>query len=444
MRDGGTPVLKDVTAREALPREKDYKLSDSGGLYLFVSKTGHKTWRLKYRYLGKEKRLMLGKYPDVTLKEARSRRDEAKLALKDGRDPQIDVKKKRLANQELASSTFELYARKWWEIQKPRWRPVHAADVLTSMERDLFPHIGSLPIHELNEPILLGVLEKVEDRGAIETAHRLRQRVERVIRYAKAKGVPMNGNPATEVKEALRPVPKRKKYPALIDIDEVRKMIAQIDVSASYPVTRLASRFLAIVAQRPGMMHRMRWENVRNIDWDGDPWSSPEAQWYIPSDEMKLEFDRRGEEEFDHDVPLAPQAVEVLMEVRKLTGLGPYVFPNCWNSHAPMSENALNSLYRRSGYKGRHVPHGWRTSFSTIMNERSERALGADQRFMVDRLVIDIMLAHLPSGMSSEEFAYNRARFSARRRELAIAWADLVTEKALPVSELTAGRRRRI
>lgn len=171
---GGARLLKDVTAREALAREKDYMLSDSGGLYLFVSKKGHKTWRLKYRYLGKEKRLMIGRYPDVTLKEARARRDEAKLALRDGRDPQIEVKKKRLANQELASGTFEVYARKWWEIQEPRWRPVRAADVLTSMERDLFPHIGPIPIHELTELGLLGVFEKVEDHDAIETVHRLR------------------------------------------------------------------------------------------------------------------------------------------------------------------------------------------------------------------------------------------------------------------------------
>ncbi|KZX87786.1 integrase [Erythrobacter sp. HI0037] len=436
-------MLTDAQARQAKAKDKDYKLSDSGGLYLFVSKTGHKTWRLKYRYLGKEKRLMIGTYPDVRLSDARSRRDSAKLALKEGRDPQIDIKKQRLANEELASSTFEKYARDWWKVQKPRWRPVHAEDVLNSMERDLFPKIGDLPIHELNEPVLLGVLEKVEERGAIETAHRLRQRIERVIRYAKAKGVPIVGNPATDIKEAMSAVPKRKKWPALTKVEDVRGLIRKIDTSNSYPVTRLASRFLALVTQRPGMVHRMKWDHLQDIDWSKDPDDSPTAHWYINSEEMKLEFDRRGDEEFDHDVPLAPQALKVLFEVRKLTGLGPYVFPNCWNSHAPMSENALNSLYRRQGFKGKHVPHGWRTSFSTIMNEKLERGLMMEQRFMIDRLVIDIMLAHLPTGMSAEEFAYNRARFSERRRELACEWADLILEGAVPVSDLVGGRRRR-
>lgn len=203
----------------------------------------------------------------------------------------------------------------------------------------------------------------------------------------------MTGKPATEIREALRPVPKRRKYPALVDLPEIRKLIARMDVSASYPVTRLASRFLAIVAQRLGMMHRMKWENLRDIDWDAGPESSSQAHWYIPSDEMKLEFDRRGDEEFDHDVPLRPQAVEVLMEVRRLTGLGTICLPQFVERSCTDVGERPSSLYRREGYKGRHVPHGWRTSFSTVINERSERALGADQRFMVDRLVIDIMLA---------------------------------------------------
>ena len=437
-------MLTDIAAKQAKAKAKDYKLSDSGGLYLFVSKTGHKTWRFKYRYLGKEKRLMLGVYPEIRLAEARSRRDLAKITLREGRDPQTDVRKRRLANQELSTQTFEVYAREWWEVQKPRWRPVHAADVLGSMERDLFPAIGKIPINEIDEPLLLGVLGKVEARGAIETAHRLRQRVERVVRYAKAKGVPIAGNPATEVKEAMKPVPKRKKWPALTSLDGVRTLIGKIDTSNSYPVTRLASRFLALVAQRPGMVHRMKWDAIKEVDWNGGHDASPMAHWYIDSQEMKLEFDRRGDEEFDHDVPLSPQAVEVLQEVRKLTGLGPYVFPNCWDSHAPMSENALNALYRRQGFQGKHVPHGWRSSFSTIMNERLERALAEDQRFMVDRLVIDIMLAHLPIGMSAEEFAYNRSRFSERRRELAVDWAKLILKDAIPVRDIAGGRRRAV
>ena len=437
-------MLTDIAARQAQPRERDYKLSDSGGLYLFVSKTGHKSWRFKYRYLGKERRLVIGTYPQVRLAEARSRRDEAKMALRDGRDPQLEAKKRRLANQELATATFEKFAREWWAIQKPRWKPVHADDVIKSLERDVFPQVGSFPIHELNEPLIHRALEKVENRGAIETARRLRQRIERVISFAKAKGIPIAGNPAAQVKEAMKPLPKGKRWPALTDVDKVRALIKTVDLSASYPVTRLASRFLALVAQRPGMVHHMKWTHLNGIDWDEAAGASVEALWHIPSDEMKREFDQRGDEHWDHDVPLSPQAVAILLEARKLTGNAPFVFPNCWDPRAPMTENALSALYRRIGYKGLHVPHGWRTSFSTIMNERIERSLGSDERHMIDRLIIDLMLAHQPIGMSSDEFAYNRARFMGRRRELACEWSALVLEGAVPVNELTEGRRRRV
>src|SRR5690606_22418071 len=143
--------------------------------------------------------------------------------------------------------------------------------------------------------------------------------------------------------------PKRKKWPALVDLVGIRKFIAVVDVSPSYPVTRLASRFLALVAQRPGMVHRMQWSHLESIDWSADSTASPDALWHIPSEEMKLEFEKRGEDEWDHDVPLSPQAVDLLKEVRKLTGGCPFVFPNCWNPQAPMTENALNSLYRRLG-----------------------------------------------------------------------------------------------
>lgn len=437
-------MLTDVGAKQAKPREKDYKLSDSGGVYLFVSKTGHKTWRYKYRFLGKEKRLLLGTYPEVRLGEARTRRDAAKMALREGRDPTIDVRKRRLANQELATATFEKFAREWWGVQKPRWKPVHAEDVIKSLERDVFPELGAFPIHELDEPLIHAVLGKVENRGAIETARRLRQRIERVISYAKAKGIPIAGNPAAVVKEAMKPLPKSRRWPGLTDVGAIRTLVKTVDLSPSYPVTRLASRFLALVAQRPGMVHRMRWSHLEGIDWTADSAGQTEAMWHIPSDEMKLEFEQRGDEQWDHDVPLAPQAVELLMTARGLTGGAPYVFPNCWDPRAPMTENALNALYRRLGYKGRHVPHGWRTSFSTVMNERIERSLGTDERHMIDRLIIDLMLAHKPSGMSSDEFAYNRARFMGRRRELAMDWADLILEGAVPLDELLRGRRRRV
>ena len=366
-------MLTDVAAKQAKAKVKDYKLADSGGMYLFVAKSGRKTWRLKYRYGGKEKRLLLGAYPEVRLSEARARRDEAKLSLRVGRDPSIDLKKKRLANEELAGATLEKYARDWWAIQCEKWKPTHSKDVITAFERDIFPDLGSIPIHELDGPLILASLEKIEKRGAIETARRSRQRIERVIAYAKAKGAPIVGNPAIDVIEAMKPLPRSRRWPAFVDLEKIRHLISVIDHSKSMPVTRLASRFLALVAQRPGMVHRMKWKHIEGVDWNASFDDLPNAMWHIPSEEMKLEFGKRGDEEWDHFVPLAPGAVEVLMTMRKLTGKGPYVFPNNWNPQAPMTENALNALYRRLGFKGKHVPHGWRSSFSTIMNERLER-----------------------------------------------------------------------
>lgn len=440
----GHAMLTDAKARQAQPREKDYKISDSGGLLLFVAKSGRKTWRFKYRSGGKERRIVFGAYPDMKLSEARARRDKAKEALREGRDPSIEMRKRALTNRRLAEATFEKHAREWWKAREPRWKPVHAKDVITSLERDVFPDLGNFPLHEIDSRVLLQVLRKVEDRGAIETARRLRQRVDRIYRFAKATGAFSGENPATDVGEAMKELPKSKRWPSLGKVDDLRGLIAKVDLSRSYPVTRLASRFLALTAQRPGMVRRMLWSHLEGIDWDRAPERSTEAIWHIPSDEMKVEFDKRGDDEWDHDVPLAPQAVEVLQTVRTLTGDLDHVFPHCWNPLVPMTENALSSLYRRLGYAGRHVPHGWRGSFSTIMNERLERRLGSDERHMIDRLIIDLMLAHLPTGMSGDEFAYNRAKFMARRREIAREWADLITEGAAPLSALTEGKRRRV
>lgn len=435
-------MLTDIAAKQATAREKDYKISDAGGLLLFVAKSGHKTWRYKYRQGGKEKRLLLGTYPEVRLSEARSLRDQAKIALRDGRDPKLNQRKVRLLKGMLAEATFEKYARIWWEKQKPRWKPVHASDVITSMERDLFPELGALPLSEIDEPLLLEVLGKVEERGAIETARRLRQRAELVFAYAKATAAFKGTNPASEIKVAMKPLPKAKRWPAFRKLDDVRALIAKVDLSHSYPITRLASRFLALVAQRPGMVHTMKWEHLTGIHWDKSSEASVTALWSVPSAEMKVEFDKRGDEEWGHDIPLAPQAVAVLQVVRTLTGTGPYVFPNARDANAPMSESALSSLYRRLGFTNRHVPHGFRSSFSTIMNEHFERSLGGDERHMIDRLIIDLMLAHLPAGMSGDEFAYNRAKFMSRRREIACEWASLISDGAAEVAELTAGRSR--
>ena len=435
-------MLTDKAVRAAASREKAYKLADSRGLHLHVSASGHKSWRYKYRFEKKERLLTLGAYPEVSLADAREKRDEAKKILRNGRDPRHSVRRSRLIGQNDPAKSLEQVAREWHGLQVARWKPVHAKDVITSLERDIFPYLGSMPLAEIDKPLLLSVLRKIENRGAIETARRIKQRVAAIYRFANAEGAGLE-NPATDINDALKPLPPAKRYPALTKIDSIRTMIGDIDRAGASPISRLAARLLALTAQRPGMVRFMEWDDMIGIDW-GDPNSdTSKALWKVPSEKVKQELHLRSDEAFDHPVPLSKQAVEALRAVRWLTGRSPFVFPGARSGLKPISENAMGYLYNREGYKGCHVPHGWRSSFSTIMNEQAERELGADVRLLADRMIIDLMLAHTPKGMSASELRYNRAAYMPRRRELAQCWADIIMQGAIPADEILNSPRRK-
>ena len=435
-------MLKDNTLRKAAPRETGYKLSDSGGLHLFVSPGGGKSWRYRYRFGGKERRLVFGAYPEISLKRAREMRDDARRLLRDGRDPGLESKRARHARRVGHENTFERFARSWHEKQKDQWKEVHSNDVITSMERDLFPTIGAFPVNEIDEGLLLSALQEVEKRGAIETAHRLRQRAERVFRFAAGAGIP-NSNPAVNVRDALKPVPPQKLYPALTDVKQIQELIRAVDRAGASPITRLCSRFMALVAQRPGMSRNVEWSEIRGFDWADDDQDVSAAEWRVPAAKVKQELNLRQDEAFEHIVPLVPEAVEVLRAVRALTGRGRLIFPSMGDRAKPISENAVGYLYNREGWKGRHVPHGWRSSFSTVMNGRVERLLPGAEKLSTDRLIIDLMLAHRPTGMSEAEFRYNRNAYPERRRELAEEWTTLILDGADPISVAVSGPRRR-
>jgi integrase len=431
----GALMLTDLKARQAKPREADYKLGDSGGLYLLVTKGGAKSWRLKYRFAGKEKRLTFGRYPEVSLAEARARRDEAKRLLRDMRDPAVEAMKRRLVAAAAAEATFEKVAREWHELQSPRWVPVHSVDVIRSLENEVFPHLGSVPLREIDAPLVLAVLRKIERRGALETAKRVRQRMSAVFVHGISTGI-CTADPASTVARALKPAPKKTRQPAIIEIQDLRGLLRKVEASGATPVTKIASRLLALTAVRPGVLRGVTWEEFEGIDWDSPHPETAEAPlWRIPSERMKLVLDRKGDTEFEHLAPLSRQAVEVLAAIRPLTKRLPIVFPSTRHLHRPLSENAIGYLYNREGYHGRHVPHGWRAAFSTIMNERAERAGRSG-----DRAVIDLMLAHIPP--NTVEGAYNRAAYMERRREIAQEWADLLTEGLASPGELLKGPRR--
>lgn len=428
-------ALTDAAARKAKPTDRDYKLADSGGLYLFVTKSGSKSWRLKYRFAGKEKRLTFGLYPEVTLVEARDRRDAARRLLRDHVDPGIERMKLRASAASSSATTFEKIARAWHKAQEPRWSPVHRRKTMQAFERDVFPEVGALPIRDIDGPMVLAMLRKLEARGAIDTAKRVRQHVSGVFVYGMSEGV-VGTDPASSVGKALLPIPRKGRQPAHTDLLKARQVLIDVEAATAGPLTKLASRLLALTAVRPGIVRAAVWSEFEDLEprfgmRDGHEVRIDRPRWRIPAERMKLELDLKGEDAFDHVVPLSRQAVEVLEAVRRLTGRLNYLFPSIRSTRRPMSENTLGYAYNRVGYQGRHVPHGWRSTFSTIMNERAAEA-GRES----DRGVIDGMLAHKPKGLSGSEMAYNRATHMPRRIELAQEWADLLLDGVGAAAEL--------
>ena len=428
-------MLTDAKIKAAKPRDKAYRITDTGQLYLQVSPAGGRHWRMNYTY-GRsaknpskpaQKTLAFGSYPAVTLLDARKRRDEAKDLLRQGKDPAVEKRIAEKARVDASGNTFEAIARRWFELKKPGWNAVHASDVITSLERDIFPQIGDLPITSIKAPKLLSVLQAVEKRGAIETAHRLRQRLSAVFVYGIAAGV-CEADPAASLNKALKEVPRSKKQPSIIDgkrdqearITAIRQLLIDCEAERCRAITKLAMRFIALTAVRPGELHGARWTEFHDLD-------GKEPMWIIPAERMKGDQDRKAEEEGDHRVPLATQAVEILTVLRQLTGRLELVFPGERHVHKQMSENTLRALLIRAGYYQRHVPHGFRAAFSTIMNEHVKVHGHKD-----DRAVIDLMLAHVPQGMSGSETAYNRAAYMPRRREIAQEWADMLLRDFWP------------
>ncbi|MHB8742679.1 MAG: tyrosine-type recombinase/integrase [Sulfuricaulis sp.] len=383
-------ALTDKAANAAEPRQKPYKIAAGGGLYLLVTPDGRKYWRLKYRFLGKEKLLALGVYPGISIAEARVARDAAKALLKAGCDPVATKKQDRLANQVSAANTFETVALEWIGQQCHRWSPGHVERVRDSIKLDIFPDIGARPIKDITAPELLAVLRKVEKRGVFETAQRLLQRCGAVFRYA-IQTHRAEHNPATDLRGAIKQ-PKRENYAALsaTDLPEYLRKLATYDGRLE---TRLALKLLALTFVRTSELRKAEWSE---IDFDKN-------EWRIPAERMKSRA--------PHIVPLSNQALAVLEELKPLTGRGRFVFPNQLRLTAPMSENTMLYAIYRMGYHSRATGHGFRATASTILNE---------QGWLAD--VIERQLAH--AERNKVRAAYNHAEHMPERRKMMQAWAD--------------------
>lgn len=422
-------MLSDTKVRGAKGTGKAYKLSDGEQLYLHVSAVGGRVWRMNYQFgrnaQGKpaQKTLTIGPYPAISLKDARDARDLAKSMLAKGIEPRPGDLFERGAGHD-TRPTFKGVAMAWHKLQMQRWSKVHAKDVLDCLEKLVFPAIGDLAIEDIQSPEVLRLLQKIVEGGAIETAHRTRQRISAIFVYGIATNQTVR-DPAASLAIALPRKPKAKPQPAITDLPALRQMLVDCEAERCRAHTKLALRLLALTAVRPNEIHGARWDEFEDLDGE-------EPLWRIPAHRMKGDMDRKAEEDGDHLVPLAPQAVAVLKAMMPLTGDLELIFPSDRHVHRPMSENTLRALLIRAGYYQRHVPHGFRSAFSTIMNERVERAWreAGHATASPDRAIIDLMLAHVPA--NRVEGAYNRAAYMPRRRELALEWADILLADMWP------------
>ena len=384
-------ALTDVTIKNAKPGEKPIRLFDGGGLYLEIAPAGGKWWRLKYRFDGKEKRISLGVYPDVGLKDARERRDAARKQLANGVDPGVVKKARKAASEERGANSFELVAREWFARYAPGWASSHADKIIQRLERDMFPWIGGRPIAEITAPELLSLLRRIEGRGAKDTAHRALQNCGQIFRYAVATGR-AERDPTGDLRGALAPL-KHEHYAAITDPVKAGELLRAIDGFKGTFVVKCALQLAPLLFVRPG--------ELRKAEWSG--FDLDKAEW-------RYTVSKTGTEQL---VPLATQAVALLRELRDLTGQRQHVFPGR-DPRKPMSEAAINAALRRMGYdtKTEITGHGFRAMARTILHEELH----------VRPEVIEHQLAHrVPDTLGT---AYNRTKFLKERRMMMQQWAD--------------------
>jgi integrase len=384
-------MLTDTAVKKAKPATKAYKLYDTGGMFVLVAPTGGKLWRLKFRFAGKEKLLSLGAYPEVSLADARIKRDEARKQLHDGVDPGEVRKAVKRARASSAANSFEAIAREWHTKFADTWAPSHADRVLRLLERDVLPWIGHRPIAEITPPELLSVLRRIEGRGALETAHRARVYTGVVFRYAVHTGR-ADRDPTTDLRGAL-PAKKNGHFAAVTDPKQLGDLLRTIDAYKGSPVVGAALKLAPLVFVRPGELRSMRWTDV---DLDKGEWA-----FTVPKTKT------------DHIVPLAPQAVAVLRDLRPLTGACAFVFPGGRTNTRPMSDNAILAALRRLGVpKETASGHGFRATARTILDE----VLGYPPHLLEHQLAHSV---RDPLGRS-----YNRTTHLPQRRKMMAEWAD--------------------
>ena len=390
-------ALTATTIKTCKPKDKAYKLTDGGGLYLLVSPSGGKWWRFDYRCQSKRKTLSMGVYPAISLKDARDRRDEAKKQLANGIDPAMVRKSQK--HQQSQPNTFEAVAREWHAKFKPGWSDSHANRLLRLLERDIFPWLGSMPVSDVSSPLLLQTIRRIETRS-LDTAHRAMQNCGQVFRYAIATGRQQN-DPTHALKGAIPPI-RDNHFASITHPEQIGPLLRAIEGYKGEFITQSALRLGPLVFVRPGELRHAEWSEM-NLEI---------GEWRIPSEKMKM-----GQ---PHIVPLARQSIVLLTDLQPLTGTGQYLFPSVRSLDRPLSENTINAALRRLGYtKDEMTGHGFRSMASTLLNEQGW-----------NRDHIERQLAH--AERNKIRAAYNYADYLPERRKMMQAWADyLDTLKAV-------------
>ena len=386
---------KKLNARQvdaAKPREKAYKLADGAGLYLEVVPSGSRYWRMKYRFNGKEKRMAFGVYPAVSLAQARALRDEAKKKLAEGIDPSFAKKEEKLVRDVQLNNTFQAVALEWHGTKVSRWSEGYASDIIEAFNKDIFPYIGQQPVNEIKPLVLLNVLRRMESRGATEKAKKVRQRCSEVFRYAIVTGR-AEYNPAADLTSAMSGH-ESKHYPFLT-VEELPDFFKALAGYTGSPLVVLAARLLILTGVRTGELRGAFWSEFE----------LEKAVWEIPAERMKMKR--------PHLVPLSTQALEIVQQLKVISGQYPLVFPGRNDPRKTMSDASINQVFKRIGYTGKVTGHGFRHTMSTILHEEG-----------FNTAWIETQLAHVDK--NAIRGTYNHALYLEGRREMMQWYADYI------------------
>ena len=382
-------ALTELSIKNLKPKDKSYLVSDGDGLYLAVSPSGGKLWRFRYYYQKKPQILALGKYPTISLSEARKKRDEAKKLLDEGKHPTREKKVQKLRNAQEGENTFEKIARRWLELKEGSLNPKYAKQSLARMEQHVFPRIGDLPLTEITIPDIVNVVEAIGKRGTIETAKRMKQLIAQVFRYSAQRGLCIH-NPAADLRDIL-PSPEEKHH-ACIQLEELPALLEKIE-GLGNNFTKYSIKLLMLTFVRTSELIAAKWEE---IDWDKE-------EWHIPKERMKMKR--------PHIVPLSSQTLAILKELQAMTGNKPFIFHSPASKSNHLSNGTVLIGLRRMGYQNKMTGHGFRSLASTILNERGYRSDA-----------IESQLAH--EDEDKIRGAYNRAKYLLERKKMMQDYAN--------------------